>query len=410
MKRPPLTVMKFGGTSVADPEKIQRAAERAVAARKRGHRVVVVVSAPGQMTDELTALAQRIDDAPDARELDVLLSTGELVGISLFTIACWSRGAPAISLSGPQAGIYGDEHHTRSMITNIKPSNILRELDEGKIVAVAGFQAANPRGELTTLGRGGSDLSAVALAAVLKADQCEIYTDVKGVYTADPRLVPQARKIARLSYEEMLELSSAGAQVMLARSIEMAKRHGVRIHVRSAFYPVPGTWIEPIPEGKMEQANVSSLAVDKDEVRLSIVEVPDKPGVAAKVLTALAKRDIPIDLIIQSAPTQNGVNDISFMTPRCHTAAARKALTRLQKELGAKRVDVHDQVVKLTAVGTGFRRHPEVAAKMFNALAKSRINIHMISTSDLKICCVIDRRHADNAVRLLHKAFSLGRR
>ncbi len=410
MKKPPLTVMKFGGTSVADPEKIQRAAERAMAARRGGRRVVVVVSAPGHMTDELLALAGRIDETPDPRELDVLLSTGELVGISLFTLACRARGAPAISLSGPQAGIYADGQHTRSVITNIRPAKIRRELRSGKIVAVAGFQAANPRGEFTTLGRGGSDLSAVALAAALKADLCEIYTDVKGIYTADPRLVPQARKIPRLSYEEMLELSGAGAGVMQARSIEVAQRYRVRIHVRSAFHAVSGTWIEPRTEGKMEQANVSSLAVDKGEVRLTIIEVPDRPGVAAKVMTELSRIDVPVDLIIQSAPTQKGVNDISFMTPRRHMAAAKKALTRMVGDLGARRVDLHDQVVKLTAIGTGFRSHPKIAAKMFQALAKNRINIHMISTSDLKICCVIDRRHADTALRILHKAFGLGRR
>ena len=402
--------MKFGGTSVADPEKIQRAAERAIHLRKRGRGVVVVVSAPGKMTDDLLALARRIDESPDERELDVLLSTGELVAISLFTLACRARGVEALSLSGPQAGIFADEHHTRSMITNIRPVRIRKALAEGKIVTVAGFQALNSRGEITTLGRGGSDLSAVALAAVLKADPCEIYTDVKGIYTADPRLVPQARKINRISYEEMLELSSAGAGVMQARSIEVAQRFGVRIHVRSAFHSSQGTWIVPASEGKMEEANVSSLAVDKSTIRLSIIEVPDRPGVAARVLDVLSSRDIPVDLIIQSAPTQKGVNDISLMIPQRHTTAARRALEALASKLGARRVDLHDQVVKLTAVGTGFRRHPKVAATMFRTLAKGRINIHMISTSDLKICCVIDRRHADTALRLLHKAFGLARR
>ncbi len=410
MKKHPVIVMKFGGTSVADPEKIARAAERAINLRKRGRGVVVVVSAPGKMTDELLALAQRIDESPDERELDVLLSTGELVAISLFTLACRARGAEALSLSGPQAGIFADERHTRSTIINIRPARIRKALSEGKIVTVAGFQALNSRGEVTTLGRGGSDLSAVALAAVLKADPCEIYTDVKGVYTADPRLVPQARKITSISYEEMLELSGAGAGVMQARSIEVAQRFGVRIHVRSAFHSSPGTWIVPGSEGKMEEANVSSLAVDKSEVRLSIIEVPDRPGVAAGILDVLSSREIPVDLIIQSAPTQRGVNDISLMTPRRHTAVARRALEALAAKLGARRVDLHDQVVKLTAVGTGFRRHPEIAAKMFRTLARGRINIHMISASDLKICCVIDRRHADTALRLLHKAFGLGRR
>jgi len=243
MSRRKLVVMKFGGTSVADPEKIQRAAERAVAARRAGKSVVVVVSAPGQMTDELLDLAHQIDKEPDKRELDVLLSTGELVGISLFTMACRARGVPAISLTGPQAGIQADEHHTRSMITGIRPAKVLQELRAGKIVAVAGFQGVNPRADVTTLGRGGSDLTAVALAAVLKASHCEIFTDVKGVYTGDPRIVFDARKLASISYDEMLELASAGAQVMQARSIEVAGRFGVRILVRSAFHSAPGTWI-----------------------------------------------------------------------------------------------------------------------------------------------------------------------
>lgn len=410
MVKKPLILMKFGGTSVADPEKIQRAAERATQARRRGAKVVVVVSAPGTMTDELVALSKRIDEKPDERELDVLLSTGELVGISLFAMACRARGVPAVSLSGPQAGIRGDERHTRAEITRIRPANIRRLLGAGNIVAVAGFQALAPSADIVTLGRGGSDLTAVALAAVLKAQYCEIYTDVKGVYTADPRLVPQARKISRLSYEEMLELSGAGAKVMLARSIEVAKRYKVRIHVRSAFHAVPGTWILSASEAAMEQANVSSLAVDKSEVRLAITDVPDRPGIAAKVISALAEDDIPVDMIIQSAPTQRGVNDISFMTPRRHTTAAQKTLKRLARAIGAKRVLVQDSVVKVTAVGTGFRRSPKIAAKMFKTLAQNGINIQMISTSDLKISCVIERRQAETAIRALHKAFGLARR
>ena len=243
MKRP--VVMKFGGTSVADPEKIQRAAERAVAAHRRGRAVVVVVSAPGEMTDELIGLAHQVSPEPDARELDVLMSTGEMVGISLFAMACRAKGAPAVSLSGPQAGFEVDEHHTRASITAIRPKKVLRELAAGRIVAVAGFQGINPNADIATLGRGGSDLSAVALAAVLKAGHCEIFTDVKGVYTADPRIVPEARKIGRISYEEMLELSSAGSQVMQARSIEVAARYRLPILVRSSFHPSPGTLIVP---------------------------------------------------------------------------------------------------------------------------------------------------------------------
>jgi len=405
-----LVLMKFGGTSVASPEKMQRAAERAIAARRRGAEVVVVVSAPGSMTDELLALAHRIDSDPPARELDVLLSTGEMVGISLFCIACRARGVPAVSLSGPQAGFFADAKHTRSAITSIRPDRIRRELRKGHIVAVAGFQAQNPEADITTLGRGGSDLSAIALAAVLKAEHCEVFTDVKGVYTADPRLVPDARKIGRISYEEMLELSGAGAKVMLARSIEVAKRYRIPVHVRSAFHPVPGTWITERTEEKMEQAHVSSLALEKGEIRLSLVDVPDKPGIAATVLAELASSDVPVDMLVQSAPTTRGLNDISFMTPRSAAARARKTLGDIAKATNARRVDVHDQVVKLTAVGTGFRRHPEAAATMFKALARKKINIQMISTSDLKLCCVIDQKHAETALRTLHNAFGLGRR
>ena len=405
----PILVMKFGGTSVADPEKIQLAAARAIAARKAGAGVVVVVSAPGEMTDELITLAHRVSKDPDARELDALMATGEQISIALFAIACRDRGVPAISLTGPQAGIYADDRHTRSTITAIKPDKIRAELKAGKIVAVAGFQGLNAKADITTLGRGGSDLSAVALAAVLKAKGCEIFTDVKGVYTADPRIVADARKLPSISYEEMLELAASGAQVMQARSIEVARRFGVRIHVRSAFHEVPGTWIVPAKEIPMEEAVVSSLALDKGEVRLSIVEVPDRPGIAADILARLAERDIPADMIVQSAPTHAGVNDISFMTPRSFAAKAKAALESLAGELKATRVDIHEQVAKVTVVGTGFRRHAKVAARVFGVLAKNGINIQMISTSDLKISCVVDQKHAEPALKALHKAFGLSR-
>jgi len=406
----PVVVMKFGGTSVADPEKIQRAAERAIALKRKGKSVVVVVSAPGKMTDELIGLARQICPNPNPRELDALVSTGETISTALFAMALETRRCNAISLTGPQAGFEAEGEHTRATITRIRPARIRKELTAGRVVIVAGFQAANRRHEITTLGRGGSDLSAVALAAALKAEACEIYTDVKGVYTADPRMVSKARLIPRLSYEEMLELSAAGAQVMLARSIEVAQRYGVRIHVRSSFHPAAGTIIESLSEKKMEQANVSSLALDKSEIRLSVVEVPDRPGIAAKVLAKLAEDGVPVDLIVQSAATSAGVNDISFMTPRAHASDAKKSLSTLAKKLGARGVDVQDRVVKLTAVGTGFRRHPKIAATMFAALAKARINIQMISTSDLRVSCVIDGKHGEKALRLLHKAFGLDKK
>lgn len=405
-----IAVLKFGGTSVADPEKIQRAAERAVEMRRAGWQVAVVVSAPGDMTDELIGLAKRVAPEPDPRELDQLMATGELVGVSLFAMACRAKGMPAVSLSGPQAGFRCEGAPTLSTITAIRPARVLAEMRAGKVVAVAGFQALAANGDTATLGRGGSDLSAVALAAVLKAARCDIFTDVKGVYTADPRVVPDARQLKRVSYEEMLELSSAGAQVMLARSIEVAQRYKVRLQVRSAFQPAAGTWIDDGPEADMEKAHVSSIAHDTGEVRLTVAGVPDQPGVAASVLAALAEADVPVDMVVQSSATTAGVNDISLMCPRGSAAAAKAALAKTAKRLRARGVDVQEDVVKVTAVGTGFRRSPKVAATMFAALAKERINIEMITTSDLKICCVVSKEHADVALRVLHKAFKLGRR
>lgn len=409
-----ISVMKFGGTSVADPEKIQAAAERAKALRRKGSGVVVVVSAPGDMTDELLALAERVAPNAAGRELDQLLATGEQVGISLFAMALNAQGAPAISLTGPQAGIEAAGPYTRSHIARIQPRKILRELNAGRIVTVAGFQGRGPADDVATLGRGGSDLTAVALASALEARSCEIYTDVKGVYTADPRLVPEARLIKRISFEEMLELSGAGAQVMQSRSLEVAQARKVSIHVRSAFHAQEGTWIVPqmrrtnMKNRALERANVSSLALDKGEVRLSLVDVPDKPGVAAKIFSVLARGDVPVDMIIQSAASHTGVNTLALMTPRAFARAAQDALAPLARDLGA-RVEVNEHVAKISAVGTGFRHRPSIAATMFEALAKNRINIHMIAASDLRISCVVDSKHAEAALRVLHKAYGLGK-
>ncbi|MEQ1918397.1 MAG: aspartate kinase, partial [Elusimicrobiota bacterium] len=383
-----ITVMKFGGTSVADPEKIQRAAERAIGERRKGFGVVVVVSAPGDMTDELIALAERITPKPDDRELDQLSTTGEQVGISLFAMSCRAQGVPAISLTGPQAGILAVGDASRAQIKTIRTAAIRRHLKAGRIVVVAGFQGLAPNGDTVTLGRGGSDLTAVALASALKTGRCEIFSDVKGVYTADPRIVHDARKLSRISFEEMLELAGSGAQVMQARSMEVAERFGVEIHVRSAFHSLPGTWVVAKEKLMLEKAFVSSLALDKSEVRLTVVGVPDQPGVAAQVLTALAADDIPVDMIIQSAPSQSGVNDMSFMTPKAFSLKAKKALEAVAKKLRAERVDLNDQVAKISAVGTGFRHSPKIAAAMFTALAEQKINIHMISASDLRVSCI----------------------
>ena len=404
-----IEVMKFGGTSVADPEKIQRAAERAIAQRRKGRAVVVVVSAPGEMTDELIALAERITKAPDDRELDQLISTGEQVGVALFAMACRARGAPAVSLTGPQAGIDALGAHGRAQIRRIRTRNILKHLKAGRIVVVAGFQGLTPDGDTATLGRGGSDLTAVALASALKTGRCEIFSDVKGVYTADPRIVYDARKLAKISFEEMLELAGAGAQVMQARSMEVAERFGVEIHVRSAFHPQAGTWIVAQEDLMLEKAFVSSLALDKSEVRLTVVGVPDQPGVAARVLSALAEDGIPVDMIIQSAPSHAGVNDMSFMTPRSFAVKAKKSLETVARALRAERVDLNDQVAKVSAVGTGFRHSPKIAATMFRALAEHKINIHMISASDLRVSCIVDAASGEAALRAIHKAYGLSR-
>jgi len=404
-----ITVMKFGGTSVADPEKIQRAAERAIAERRKGFGVVVVVSAPGDMTDELIALAERVAPKPDERELDQLITTGEQVGISLFAMACRARGVPAISLTGPQAGIEAVGDASRAQVKTIRTRAILKHLKAGRIVAVAGFQGLAPNGDTVTLGRGGSDLTAVALASALKTGRCEIFSDVKGVYTADPRIVHDARKLARISFEEMLELAGSGAQVMQARSMEVAERFGVEIHVRSAFHTLPGTWVVAKEKLMLEKAFVSSLALDKTEVRLTVVGVPDQPGVAARVLTALASDDIPVDMIIQSAPSQSGVNDMSFMTPKSFAVKAKSALEKVSKSLRAERVDLNEQVAKISAVGTGFRHSPKIAATMFTALAEQKINIHMISASDLRVSCIVDLQNGETALKALHKAFGLSK-
>lgn len=404
-----LTVMKFGGTSVADPEKISRAAERAIAARRAGYGVVVVVSAPGEMTDDLIALAERITPEPDDRELDQLVTTGEQVGISLFAMACKARGADAVSLTGPQAGIAAVGAYGRAQVRTIRTGAIRRHLKAGRIVVVAGFQALGRDGDVVTLGRGGSDLTAVALASALGTGRCEIFSDVKGVYTADPRVVHEARKLSRISFEEMLELAGAGAQVMQARSMEVAERFGVELHVRSAFHNLPGTWVVAKEKLMLEKAFVSSLALDKSEVRLTVVGVPDKPGVAAAVFSALAEADAPVDMIIQSAASRPGVTDMSLMTPKSSATKAKAALEKAARRLGAERVDLNEQVAKVSAVGTGFRHSPRIAATMFNALAGARINIHMISSSDLRVSCVVDLSQGEAALRALHAAYGLAK-
>lgn len=400
-----IVVMKFGGSSVADADRIKNVAGRVAAKRKQGHRVVVVVSAPGDMTDDLIAMAEKITGNPSGREMDMLLSTGEQVSIALLSMAINERGVAAVSLTGPQAGIFADQDHTRARITAIRPKKIFEQLKKGKVVIVAGFQGLNPNEDIATLGRGGSDLTAVALAAALKADVCEIYTDVKGVYTTDPRVEPEAQKIDRISYDEMLELAGAGAQVMQARSIEVGKKYGVDIHVRSTFSEDAGTLITAeVP--RMEQIVVSGVAFDPKQAKITLSGVADRPGVAAKIFGPLADEGVNVDMIIQSAPTE-GRNDISFTIGRVDVKKAMAVLDRVSTDLKAEEVVCDDKVAKVSIVGVGMKGHPGVAAKLFKSLAEAGINIDMISTSEIKIACVVREGDGPKAVRLVHKAFGL---
>lgn len=398
-------VMKFGGSSVADAEKIKNVARRIVDKKKKGNNVVVVVSAPGDMTDDLIEMADKLTQDPPEREMDMLLATGEQVSIALLSMAIHAMGVDAVSLTGPQAGIFADANHTRARITQIKPSKIFEELSKGRVVIVAGFQGINPNQDITTLGRGGSDLTAVALAASLGSKSCEIYTDVKGVYTTDPRVVSGARKLNRLSYDEMYEMAGAGSQVMQARSIEVAKKFNVELHVRSTFSQDEGTWI--VKEvSKMEEVVVSGIAFDKNQAKLSILDVQDHPGVAGKIFGALAEAKINVDMIIQSA-ARDRANDISFTISRNDIRKATPILEKVRKDLGARGILCEERVAKVAIVGVGMRSHPGVAAKMFQTFAKERINIEMISTSEIKVSCVVKEQDLDRAVKALHKAFSL---
>lgn len=400
-----IVVMKFGGTSVADAECIKRVARRIVEKHKAGHPVVAVVSARGDTTDELIALAHEISDHPPERELDMLLSAGERISAALVAMAIYELGYDAISLTGPQAGILTDTAHTKARIVDLRPERVLKALEKGQIVLVAGFQGLSVQNDVTTLGRGGSDTTAVALAAALNAQVCEIYTDVDGVYTADPRIVPKARKLDRISFEEMLEMAATGAKVLMLRCVEFGRRYGVDIHVRSSFSDAPGTWITHEGES-MEQAIVSGVTYAVEDVKVTIHNLPDRPGVAAQVFTALAKANVNVDMIIQNV-SEGGTTDISFTAGKEDIDTIRRTLEPLKKELGFDRVVMDDAMAKVTLVGAGMRSHPGVAAKMFETLAAHGINIEMISTSSIKISCVIRREHIEKAVNALHEAFGL---
>lgn len=406
MKSHPLIIQKYGGSSVANPERIKRVAERVVATVRNGAQVVVVVSALGDTTNELVQLAAQITQEPAERELDMLMATGEQVSVALLAMAIHELGEDAVSFTGAQVGILTDGTHGKAKLVDINTSRLVKELARRKIIIVAGFQGVNLNQDITTLGRGGSDLTAVALAKALKADSCEIYTDVEGVYTADPRVVHNARKLIGISYDEMLEMASLGAQVMQARSIFVAKRFDVPIHVRSSFTHREGTMISKTSIS-MEDIVVSGVTLQKDEAKITIRDVPDKPGMAAQFFRELATSDINVDMIVQNV-SREGATDLSFTVVKSNLPSILKVTRAVAHRIGAGEVTTDEGVAKLSIIGIGMRSHSGVAAKMFEAMAKDRINIEMISTSEIKISCVVRKQYAERAVRAVHRAFGLG--
>jgi aspartate kinase len=396
-------VMKFGGSSVSEPEQIRNVAHRLVAARESGLRVVGTVSAMGKTTDALLELARQVSSSPDPRELDMLLSTGERTACALVAMAVHDLGQEAVSFTGSQAGILTDAVYTKARIREITPVRVLQALDDGRIVLVAGFQGfSRDTMDVTTLGRGGTDATAVALAAALGAS-CEIYSDVLGVFTADPRVVPEARKLSRVSYEEMLEMSASGAKVLMLRAVEIARAHGVRIHARSTFSNEPGTWIEEVDV--MEQPIVSAVTHSENEVVFTLSGIPDEPGSAATVLEAVAEEHVNVDTILQNVV--HGVAELSFSVPKDDAAATRRGIDAAAETLGPMEIDENEDLGKVSLIGAGMRSHPGIAARMFRTLADEGINLQMISTSPIKISCMIDRSDVERAVRSLHAVFAL---
>ncbi len=402
-----LIVQKFGGTSVGNPEKIKAIAERVLGYSRQGHKMVVVLSAMSGETDRLLSLANSMQDQPDTREMDVLLSTGEQVSISLFAMAVKAAGYNAVSFLGDQVKILTSSLHTKARIKSIDTDKIKGHLEQGKIIVVAGFQGVDKNGDITTLGRGGSDTTAVALAAALKADQCEIFTDVEGVYTTDPNICTSARKIERISYDEMLELASLGAKVLDIRSVGLAKRYKVPLHVRSSFVETEGTWVVE-EEKAMESMLVSGVTYNKNEARITISRVPDKPGIASKIFMPISDAGIVVDMIIQNT-REGDITDMTFTVPRTDYNKALELLKKIAADIGAEDVSSADNIAKVSIVGVGMRNHSGIASTMFHVLANEGINIMMISTSEIKVSCVIEEKYTELAVRSLHEAFALDR-
>ncbi len=397
-----LVVQKYGGTSVGSPERIARVADRVVTTKKSGNDVVVVVSAMGHTTDELIELAAAVSTSPPAREMDMLLTAGERISMALVAMAIIDRGADAVSFTGSQAGILTEGEHGSAKIAEIRGHRVRDSLNDGKVVIVAGFQGVDPvTKEITTIGRGGSDATAVALAAALGADVCEIFTDVDGVYTADPRMVPGARKLDEISFEEMLELSASGAGVLMSRSVEVGRRFNIPIHVRSSFNDSQGTWVK---ETTMEQAIISGIAHDTSEAKVTVRGVPDHPGVAASLFEPMADQGINVDMIVQNV-SHDGSTDISFTVPMSSIEAARTIAGEVASRVGALGVEVDTAIGKVSLVGAGMKSHPGVAAKVFRVMADASINIEMISTSTIRISCVVASEDVQAAVKALHDAF-----
>lgn len=408
MKSVALIVQKYGGTSVADPDRIKSVADHVAFTRRHGNDVVVVVSAMGKTTDNLLSLANAVSDVHPGREMDMLLTTGERISMALVCMALAGLGVEAVSFTGSQVGIITDTAHTKAKILEIKGDRI-RALAEGKVVVVAGFQGVSTDHEITTLGRGGSDTTAVALAAALNADVCEIYTDVTGIFTADPRVVPQARKLLRLQFEEMLEMAGVGSKVLALRSVEFARNHNVPIHVRSSFTWETGTWVSAESsqgETSMEDPIISGVVHDASESKITVVAVPDRPGISAELFENLANANINVDMIVQNT-SKDGLTDISFTVPRADMKVAEQIVSRIASEIGASGVTHESEIAKVSLVGAGMKTSPGVAAKMFRVLADNNINIHMISTSTIRVSVVVSAADMETAVRSLHTAFGL---